>query len=161
MTDTTRPAWLPLLVEPPGWLTPWDANRCYVLFDEVACNIPRWGAVGEYGAWDHARGLLVELCRFLSATPVSLHYREVNNPNTGQPCGIEVTAVADRSGRRVEVVSRGESAPYGQWGDYWRLSVNGHTSEDWCARYPPSLPFIANLVHRYLNTEPDTQAAHQ
>lgn len=146
---------------PPRRLTPWDASRCYVLFDEVACNIPRWGAVGECGAWNHARGLLVELCRFLDATPVSLDYQELSNPQTGEPCGREITAVVDRGGRRVEVVSHRESDLYDQRGDYWRLSVNSKTREDWCARHPPSLPFIANFVRRYLNTEPDTEAAHR
>ncbi len=55
-----------------------DHARGYVLFDDVACNIPRWGAPGEPGAWNHARGLLVELVRHLPSTPVALHYRELH-----------------------------------------------------------------------------------
>lgn len=154
--------------ERPRWITPYDASRSYVLYDDVECNIPRWGALGEYGAWDWARGHLVELHRRLGGTAVSLHYRELltrhphQDPDTTPahlPVGNEVTAVLrDRAGELVTVVTRAESAPYGPRGDFWQVEVNGEIPDDaddpalrGVHTYHPSLPYLAYLVAVHLD----------
>jgi hypothetical protein len=151
----------------PRWITPHDASRCYVLYDDVECNIPRWGSLGEYGAWDWARGLVVELHRRLGGTPVSLHYHELltryplddRGTRAHLPVGIEVTAILrDRDGQDVTVVSRRETAPYGPRGEHWHITVNGEIPEDaddpaLSGRHTraPSLPFLALLVQTHLH----------
>lgn len=129
--------------------------RSYVLFDGVCCNIPRWGSVGEPGAWNHARGLLAELTARLDATPIALHYRDlVTGGRARLPVGIEVTAVLrDPNRELVTVAHRCESAPYSAAGDRWRLTVNGEVPDGGHATYPPSLPRIAGLVSWYLQQQ--------
>lgn len=154
--------------ERPRWITPFDACRSYVLYDDVECNIPRWGALGEYGAWDWARGHLVELHRRLGGSPVSLRYHELLacpphlDPSTTPaqlPVGNEVTTrLGDRAGELVTVVTRAESAPYGPRGDFWQVEVNGEIPDDaddpalhGVQTYPPSLPYLAHLVAVHLD----------
>lgn len=137
----------------PRTLTSYDFSRCYVLYDDVDCNIPRWGSVGEYGAWDHARGVLVELCRALPATPVRLHLRELDTP-TRAPVGWEITAVArDHTGAPVTVVSRRETWPYSLRGDFWQVHINGVVPGEGTAIHPPSLPWLARLVRNTLQAD--------
>lgn len=138
--------------EPPRMFGPHDYLRSYVLPDEVASNIPRRGSVGEFGAWNHARGVLVEVSRRLRATPLSLHYLELETPDR-LPVGTDVTAVVeDHTRQRLSVVSRRESAPYGPRGDYWQLSVDGVVPDGGTHRHPPSLPWLAHLVHLALHS---------
>lgn len=128
-----------------------DYRRCYVLFDEVESNIPRWGTEGEFGAWDYARGVLVEVSRRVRGTPVALHYRELDTPVARNPIGVEVTAIVRAGdGELVTVVSRHESAPFGARGDQWQLTVNGVIPAAGIAASPPSLPWMANLVWLHL-----------
>ncbi|GAA2798964.1 hypothetical protein [Saccharopolyspora taberi] len=124
-----------------------DYRRSYVLPTEVDTNILRTGSAGEFGSWNHARGVLVEVSRCLRAMPVALNYRELETGPARLPVGIEVTAIArDDAGALVTVISRQESAPYGPRGDYWQLTVNGVVPEDGISSSPPSLPWMANLV---------------
>ncbi|QFZ20532.1 hypothetical protein [Saccharothrix syringae] len=150
----------------PRWITPYDASRCYLLPDTVECNIPRRGAAGECGAWDWARGHLVELHFRLGGAPAALYYRDLVAPHPHDalgvaphlPVGVEVTArLRTREDRLVTVVSRVESAPHGPRGDHWQVTVDGEipTDADDPAlhgehRYPPSLPFLAFLVDLHL-----------
>lgn len=134
---------------PPRRFTMHDYQRSYVLFDDVDTNIPRWGTEGEPGAWNHARGLLIEVSRHLGGEPVALHYRERETPVHRNPIGTEITAVArDHRGDLITVVSTTENAPYGARGDHWQLAINGRVPDNGIATYPPSLPWIANLVAR-------------
>lgn len=155
----------------PRWITPYDHSRCYLLPDDVDCNIPRRGAEGECGAWDWARGHLVELHRRLGGTPLSVHYRDLvaRHPHDPAavaphlPVGHEVTArLGIRDGRVLTIVSRTESAPYGPRGDHWEMTIDGVTPADaqdpalhGVHRYPPSLPFIAFLVDLHLRNRAD------
>ncbi|WP_406690339.1 hypothetical protein REH65_31210 [Saccharopolyspora sp. ID03-671] len=129
-----------------------DYRRSYVLPTEVESNIPRTGSDGEFGSWNYARGVLVEVSSRLRAVPLSLHYIELETPKR-LPMGIEVTAVVeDHTRRRVTVVSRCENAPYGPRGDFWQLTVDGAVPDGGRHSYPPSLPWLAFLVHRALLT---------
>ncbi|GAB3289123.1 hypothetical protein [Parasphingorhabdus pacifica] len=136
----------------PRMFGPHDYRRSYVLPDEVDSNIPRRGSVGEYGAWNHARGVLVEISRRLRAVPLALDYRELEAP-ARLPVGIEVTAVVRANiGQPVTVISRRETAPYGPRGDYWQLTVDGVVPEGGLHRHPPSLPWLAHLVRHALHS---------
>lgn len=128
-----------------------DYRRSYVLPAAVESTIPRWGSAGEPGAWNHARGVLVEVSRRLWAEPVALHYRELESGPSRLPVGIEVTAVVcTNTAERITVGSRRETAPHGPRGDLWRLTVNGVVPQGGRDRHPPSLPWLALLVHRAL-----------
>jgi len=150
----------------PRWITPHDASRCYLLYTEIDCNIPRRGRLGEPGAWNWSRGLLVELHQRLGGTAVALQYRELltrhphDPPDTPPhlPAGIEVTAhLHDRDNHDITVTTRIENAPHGPRGDYWQLTVNGDIPTDihdpafnGVHAYAPTLPFLALLVERHL-----------
>lgn len=124
-----------------------DYRRCYVLPETVETNIPRWGSLGEFGSFDYARGVLVELTCHLPATPVALHYRELATTPARLPVGIEITAtVGDSLGELITVVVRRENAPHGPRGDHWELAVDGVVPADGVASHPPSLPWMARLV---------------
>ncbi|ASR39974.1 hypothetical protein BAY61_32355 (plasmid) [Prauserella marina] len=138
-----------------------DYRRSYVLYDGVDCNIPRWGREGEFGVWNYARGVLVEISRALHGTPVSLYYRELvtRQPHEDPalvpahlPVGHEITIVIrDPDGELVTVVDHRETWPYGARGDVWELTVNGIRPEDGHATFPPSLPWMANIVRWHLH----------
>lgn len=134
-----------------------DFSRSYVLYPDVECNIPRWGSESDYGAWNYARGLLVETSRALQGTPVSLHYHELltrqphENPATipaHLPIGHEITAIVrDTIGQLITTVDHRETTLYGTHGGCcWRLTVNGIVPEHGLAKHPPSLPWAANHV---------------
>ncbi|UJW32534.1 hypothetical protein L3Q67_01725 [Saccharothrix sp. AJ9571] len=142
-----------MTMSPYRWLTPHDWNRSYLLPDTVDSNIPRRGGLGEPGAWNVARGLLVELCRALAATPISLRYQELETRRSRAPIGIRVTAAALRDHRRVTAIYRRENAPYSTRGDYWLLTVNGLLDPDGEGVHPPSLPRIATIARRTLDRE--------
>ncbi|GGM67705.1 hypothetical protein GCM10012275_42860 [Longimycelium tulufanense] len=129
-----------------------DYRRCYVLYEDVRCNIPRWGSLGEPGAWNWARGLLVELVRRRGGTPLALHYRELETSGPLRlPAGLEVTAeFRDADGMRVTVTSHREGV-FAVGGEFWRLTVDDQTPDEGTGTYPPSLPVIAYLVHQHLN----------
>ncbi len=130
-----------------------DYRRSYVLPAEVDTNIPRRGRLGKFGSWEHARGVLGEVGRSLPATPVALHYRELETGAGRLPVGTEVTArVRAGSGELITVVSRQESAPYGARSDNWQLTVNGVVPDKGIASSPPSFPWLANLVRLALHT---------
>ncbi len=134
-------------------ITIWDWSRSYVLPEHVCCNIPRSGSVGMYGAHNWARGLLVELCRYLPADPVALHYTCVE---LDARHGVQtVTASVTRhDGRPLQVQVR-LHGHYDGRGDHedrdddWALSIDGVAFPAESRRYPPSLPFQGHLV-RYL-----------
>lgn len=126
-----------------------DYRRCYVLPDDVAANIPRRGCPDEPGSFDYARGVLVEISQRLDARAVCLHYRELELGVARLPVGIEITATVRReTAKLVTSVSRHESAPYGARGDCWQLTVDGAVPDGGIASYPPSLPWMADLVGR-------------
>ncbi|WNV85061.1 hypothetical protein [Umezawaea sp. Da 62-37] len=151
----------------PRWITPYDASRSYFLDDDVDCNIPRRGVLGELGAWNHARGHLVELRRRLGGTPLALHYRELltRHPHDTDdipphlPVGNEVTArLRTGDDQLVTVVTRAEWAPYGTQGDHWQLTIDDEIPTDTddpalhgVHRYAPTLPYLAFLVELHLS----------
>lgn len=127
--------------------TVWDWSRSYVLPEHVRTNIPGTGGLGTYGAHNWARGLLVELCRYLLADPVELHYTcaEIDARNHVQT----VTAtVLRRDGRplRVQVRLHGHADAREDRDDDWTLSIDGVAFPGEARRYPPSLPFQGHLV---------------
>lgn len=150
------------------WVTPYDWSRSYLLPEQVATNIPRSGSLGGYGAHNWARGHLIELCRRLGGTPISVYYLEMLTRHPSEdpkrvpahlPVGGEVTAsLRDSNGQLITVVSRVEGAEHGPRGDYWEVAVNGEIPADEDPRlsgqsaYPPSLPFLAFLVQQHLRT---------
>jgi hypothetical protein len=128
-----------------------DYRRCYVLYENVASNIPRWGSIAEPRAWDYARGVLVELYRRLGDTRLELIYRELDTPGERCPIGHEVTAVLRTgAGLLVTVKSLVEAAPHGDRGDFWQMTVNGVVPDDGTSPYRPSSPWLAWLVQRHL-----------
>ena len=65
----------------PDCFTHYDWSRSYLLPDHVISHIPHRGSVGMLGAYNVARGLLVEICRHLvGSIPVAVHYREREEP---------------------------------------------------------------------------------
>ena len=131
-----------------------------MLYDDVECNIARWGSDGECGAWNYARGVAVETARAVCGSPVSLYYHELLTCSPHEaparvpahlPLGHEITAVVrDGFGDLVTVVDHRETAPYGEHGDVWRLTVDGVEVEDGSASHPPSLPWAAHQVRWHL-----------
>lgn len=149
-------------------LTPWDSRRNYLLPDTVETNIPRRHSLGGLGAHDWARGHLAELCFRLGGVPLSLHYEELllrppSNPavpgeRLREGIGLQVTAcLRDQHGQDVTVITRNESRPCGPRRDYWQVTVNGEIPDgaddpglNGVHTYPPSLPYMAFLVHLHL-----------
>jgi hypothetical protein len=66
----------------PDCYSAYDWSRCYLLPGHVTANIPLRGSEGEPGAYDNARGLLVEICLATDAHPVALHYADIAAPGT-------------------------------------------------------------------------------
>lgn len=131
------------------YLSPNDWSRCYVVHhDNVASNIPLWGSLGEPGAYDHARGILVEISRALTATPIFLYYHELQTRDRHPVGTLIIATVREPTGNRVAVIEQRETAPYGRRGDYWQVTINGTIPEQGIAAYPPSPPWLANLVWR-------------
>ncbi|MGH3798130.1 MAG: hypothetical protein ACRDSP_25040 [Pseudonocardiaceae bacterium] len=67
----------------PDCYSVYDWSRSYLLPDHVVTNIPLRGSDGEPGAYNNARGLLVEVCLATGARPVALHYTETLSPPDG------------------------------------------------------------------------------
>ncbi|MGH3904163.1 MAG: hypothetical protein ACRDTE_08240 [Pseudonocardiaceae bacterium] len=67
----------------PDCYSAYDWSRSYLLPGHVTANIPRRGGEGEPGAYNNARGLLVEICRATGAHPVALHYADTFSSDTG------------------------------------------------------------------------------
>ncbi|WP_103349737.1 hypothetical protein [Amycolatopsis sp. CA-128772] len=129
------------------WLTHDDWSRSYVLPESVACNILRRGSLDDLGAWNVARGVLVELCRALTATPVSLLYDEPVQRRDGARVAIRVTARARcRDGRDVIVIYRSERTDTGPCPDFWSVAVNGFIPASGRDVRRPSPPWIAHTA---------------
>lgn len=135
------------------YFSPFDWSRCYVIHDNIATNVPRWGSLGEFGVYDYARGLLVEISSILRARPLTLFYHALETTN-GSPVGTRITAsVREPTGNIVTIVDRRENAPFSPRGDYWHIVINGTIPDDGIAAHPPSPPWLANLVWRTIHPE--------
>ena len=129
------------------WFTPYDWSRSYVLPQSVACNIPHRGSLGGYGAWNLARGISIELCRALPATPVSLLYDEPVQHRDRTRIAIRITARARRSdGRDVIIIYRGERGVREPWPEFWSVAVNGIIPAIGHDVVRPSPPWIAHTA---------------
>ncbi|WIV60650.1 hypothetical protein [Amycolatopsis nalaikhensis] len=136
------------------WFSPYDWSRSYVLPESVACNIPRHGSLDDLGAWNVARGVLVELCRALPATPVSLLYDEPVQRRDRTRTAIRVTARARRrDGRDVIVIYRSEHTDAAPWPDFWSVAVNGFIPASGRDVRRPSPPWIAHTAAQTLRDE--------
>jgi hypothetical protein len=123
-------------------------QRSYVLPDDVHTNLPhRPSDDAEPGEWHRARGLLIELCRQLDATPVALYLRSLRTP-IGNPDGVVVTAIArDQHDQIHTVVWRHQLHPQGP-----ALQPEGHLTVDGMdppystGKVPPTAPWMARLA---------------
>ncbi len=158
----------PTPTSPEGRTTVLTHRRCcYVLFDDVDCNIARWGSEGEPGSWNYARGVLVETAQATSATPFALHHRELctrhrDDPPSSPahlPVGLEVTATLRcADDRLVRVVSHLETASEG--GDTWCLTVDGHTLHHGRGARTPPRQTLGLLVRRHLLDQYGPRTVH-
>jgi hypothetical protein len=139
-------------MELPRCFTWWDWSRSYLLPDDVATNIARRGAVGQYGSWNAARGLLVEICRCTGAVPSRLHYAEIADPAATDPFGVvvAVTAVAELPDGRPLTVTTCTAPHRSPTRPGWWITVVDEVLVDEHRRYPPSLPMQAAIVARRL-----------
>ncbi|MGW5748550.1 hypothetical protein [Amycolatopsis sp. NPDC003861] len=136
------------------WFSPYDWSRSYVLPESVTCNIPRRGSLDDLGAWNVARGVLVELCRALPAIPVSLLYDEPVQRRDWTRIAIRVTARARRrDGRDVIVIYRSERTDAAPWPDFWSVAVNGFIPASGRDVRRPSPSWIAHTAAQTLRTE--------
>ncbi|MBE8524213.1 hypothetical protein ILP97_43200 [Amycolatopsis sp. H6(2020)] len=136
------------------WFTPYDWSRSYVLPESVACNIPHRGSLDGYGAWNTARGVLVELCRALPATPVSLLYDEPVQRRDRMRVAIRITARARRvDGQDVIVIYRSERTDTEPWPEFWSVAVNGFIPASGRDVRRPSPPWIAHTAAQTLRAE--------
>lgn len=136
------------------WFTPYDWSRSYMLPDSVACNIPRGGSLNDLGAWNIARGVLVELCRALPATPVSLLYDEPVQRRNRMRVAIRITARARRrDGQDVIVIYRSERTDTAPWPAFWSVAVNGFIPATGHDVARPSPPWIAHTAAQTLRAE--------
>lgn len=126
-------------------------QRDYLLPDTVHTNIPRQHYEGAPGMWAYARGLLVETCRVLPATPVGLFYR-VCTDSVGNTAAVVVTAIArDDNNDIVTVIWRqehgmAEAGPIG-----WQLTIDGAVPHNGSGRVRPSPPILATIISRTVN----------
>lgn len=133
------------------YLTADDWNRSYELPDHVITNIPRCGGIGGYGAHRHARGLLVEVCRYTGSAPVTLHYNETEILGGGAL--LVITATATRpDGEPLMVTTHLRQRPVDNLDGDWSITVNGRRYPDEDRRFPPSLPYQGALVRWLLNS---------
>ncbi|WP_370964930.1 hypothetical protein [Amycolatopsis sp. cg9] len=136
------------------WLTAYDWSRSYVLPESVTCNIPRRGSLNDYGAWNTARGVLVELCRALPAAPVSLLYDEPVQRRDRTRMAIRITAHARRGdGQEVRVIYRSERTDAEPWPEFWSVAVNGFIPASGHGIRRPSPPWIAHTAVQTLRAE--------
>ncbi|WIV52866.1 hypothetical protein [Amycolatopsis nalaikhensis] len=136
------------------WFTPYDWSRSYALPESVACNIPHRGSLDGYGAWNVARGVLVELCRALPATPVSLLYDEPVQRRNRMRVAIRITAHARRcDGQDVRVIYRSERTDAEPWTEFWSIAVNGLIPASGHDGVRPSPPWIAHIAAQTLHAE--------
>ncbi|MCK2240031.1 MULTISPECIES: hypothetical protein [unclassified Crossiella] len=87
-------------------------------------NIARHDTQGDYGAHEWTRGVLVELCRYLNATPVAVRYEEVLHPVNRSNVANIVVATILRQGSPLVVRYSIESVE-GQQKQVWRVAIDG------------------------------------
>ena len=128
-------------------------QRSYLLPDDVHTNLPHSPSHDtEPGEWHRARGLLIELCWQLDATPVALYLRSLRTP-TGNPDGVVVTAIArDQHDQIHTVVWRHQLHPCGPaLQPEGQLTVNGMTPPRSTGKLPPTAPWLARLATSILH----------
>ncbi len=129
------------------WFTPYDWSRSYLLPESVTCNIPRRRSLDGYGAHNVARGVLVELCRALPATPVSLLYDEPVQRRDWTRTAIRITAHARcADGRDVRVIYRSERNDTEPRAEFWSIAVNGFIPATGHDVVRPSPPWIGHTA---------------
>ncbi len=127
----------------PDCYSAYDWSRSYLLPGHVTANIPRRGGEGEPGAYNNARGLLVEICRATGAHPVALHYADTFSSDTGLTRTTALARLPEQI-RPLLVCT------------FWRYPLRGQCNEAWsicvdhahlAARGPP-LSSLAALAGR-------------
>ena len=124
-----------------------DYQRCYILPPQSETTLLRHYRLGDYGAHEHARGVLVELLIWLEATAVSLGCADSQDGDL-----FVVTAVVDSPAfGRVHVETRRFSRLYGPVADdSWAISVDGQRLHAEDRRRPPSPRYTGMIVRRAL-----------
>lgn len=139
----------------PDCVGPWDWSRSYLLPENVRSNIPLRGSVGSPGAYNVARGLLVEICRATAAVPVALHYAEselIEGGISSTAWLITFTATARLpDGTSIVVVTRNRQHPDDDRDDDWTIELDGAVLRTESRRYPPSPRFQGQLVAWHLS----------
>jgi hypothetical protein len=129
-----------------------DYRRSHLLPDDVVCNIPRRPTPGECGAWNVARGLLVEACRATAGRPLALHHVDYASSVGVRPSvSVTLARLRLRTGREVEFVTRRCSADEGRIVDTWTIAINGHALAHEDRAYPPSPVVIGLIVARAIH----------
>jgi hypothetical protein len=124
-----------------------DWSRGYLLPDTVRANIPLRGSIGEPGAYNAACGLLVEVCRFTGAAPLSLRYLEEERPGE---LLTTIIARADLRDRTVTVITQYRMPLRTNTAECWLISVNDELLAHEQHRHPPSPPYQGSIVARWL-----------
>ncbi|WP_214406334.1 hypothetical protein [Pseudonocardia lacus] len=133
--EWTGPGPLPKL----RYLDESDYRRSHLLPDDVVCNIPRRSFPGEYGAWNIARGLLVETCRVIGARPLALHQTDdVDSSPDAISTSITTARFRMRTGREAEFIATRRSGVATDRLDSWTISVNGRSLPHESRLNPPS-----------------------
>lgn len=123
-----------------------DYRRSHLLPDDVECNIPRRPSEGEPGAWNIARGQLVEVCRATGASPIELHHTSwFSHGRDGGVISVARGRVRLRSGREVEFATTSRSAIRDHGWDGWDIAVDGQSLSGETRTYPPS-PVVIGLI---------------
>ncbi|MGH3534867.1 MAG: hypothetical protein ACRDQG_09165 [Pseudonocardiaceae bacterium] len=138
----------------PDCYSVYDWSRSYLLPDHVVTNIPLRGSDGEPGAYNNARGLLVEVCLATGARPVALHYTETISPPDGGLTRITAVAGLPERARPLLVFTCCRYPLRGQGPEAWSICLDhAHlATED--RRFPPSPPWQAGIIARRLRPLP-------
>jgi hypothetical protein len=114
----------------------------------------RRGSLDGYGAWNVARGVLIELCRALPATPISLLYDEPVQRRDRTRIAKRITAHARRvDGQVVIVIYRSERGDAEPWTEFWSIAVKGFIPTTGRDVVRPSPSWIAHTAAQTLRAE--------
>ncbi len=123
----------------PDCYSTYDWSRSYLLPGHITANIPRRGAEGDPGAYNNARGLLVEICRATGAHPVALHYADTFSPDTGLTRTTALARLPERI-RPLLVRTSGGIRCAGSAAKHGRAASTTHTSPPRTAAFLPRRP---------------------
>lgn len=137
-----------------------DYRRSHLLPDHVTCNVARRLSLGDPGAWNVARGELVEACRATGARPVELRYAESPDPRHPRTTlTVTTSRMTLAGGRGVEVVTTRRSADRPGGVDSWSIAVDGRGCPAEVRVHMLSPAVIGSIVRRTIAIRPPTGPA--